>query len=475
DEALMEAYLEGNEPSYEDAVRVLRKATLALDIVPVLLGTALKNKGVQLLLDAVIAFLPSPLEVPALIGTDPDDEEKEIPVKATDDEPLAALAFKIATDPFVGKLSFIRVYSGTLKSGSYILNASTGDKERVGRLVKLHANDREEVDEIYAGDIAAAVGLKKVTTGHTLCVPERPILLENITFPEPVISIAVEPKTKGDQEKMGVALSKLSEEDPTFRVQSNEETNQTIISGMGELHLEVIVDRMKREFNVEVNVGAPQVSYRESIRGAAEAEGKFVKQSGGRGQYGHAVIKIEPNTEEGYIFEDKIKGGSVPREYIEPTNKGIQEAMASGVYAGYPLINIKVTLVDGSFHDVDSSEVAFKIAGSMALRAAAVKAGIALLEPVMKVEVVTPEDFMGDVIGDLNAKRGQINEMTDQGEAKLVRAFVPLSEMFGYATQLRSINQGRASYAMEFEKYQEVPKSIAEEIKEKRGGGKTAE
>ncbi len=475
DEALMEAYLEGNEPSYEDAVRVLRKATLALDIVPVLLGTALKNKGVQLLLDAVIAFLPSPLEVPALIGTDPDDEEKEIPVKATDDEPLAALAFKIATDPFVGKLSFIRVYSGTLKSGSYILNASTGDKERVGRLVKLHANDREEVDEIYAGDIAAAVGLKKVTTGHTLCVPERPILLENITFPEPVISIAVEPKTKGDQEKMGVALSKLSEEDPTFRVQSNEETNQTIISGMGELHLEVIVDRMKREFNVEVNVGAPQVSYRESIRGAAEAEGKFVKQSGGRGQYGHAVIKIEPNTEEGYIFEDKIKGGSVPREYIEPTNKGIQEAMASGVYAGYPLINIKVTLVDGSFHDVDSSEVAFKIAGSMALRAAAVKAGIALLEPVMKVEVVTPEDFMGDVIGDLNAKRGQINEMTDQGEAKLVRAFVPLSEMFGYATQLRSITQGRASYAMEFEKYQEVPKSIAEEIKEKRGGGKTAE
>ncbi|MBT6254405.1 elongation factor G [Candidatus Uhrbacteria bacterium] len=475
DETLMEAYLEGNEPSYEDAVRVLRKATLALDIVPVLLGTALKNKGVQLLLDAVIAFLPSPLEVPALIGTDPDDEEKEIPVKATDDEPLAALAFKIATDPFVGKLSFIRVYSGTLKSGSYILNASTGDKERVGRLVKLHANDREEVDEIYAGDIAAAVGLKKVTTGHTLCVPERPILLENITFPEPVISIAVEPKTKGDQEKMGVALSKLSEEDPTFRVQSNEETNQTIISGMGELHLEVIVDRMKREFNVEVNVGAPQVSYRESIRGAAEAEGKFVKQSGGRGQYGHAVIKIEPNTEEGYIFEDKIKGGSVPREYIEPTNKGIQEAMASGVYAGYPLINIKVTLVDGSFHDVDSSEVAFKIAGSMALRAAAVKAGIALLEPVMKVEVVTPEDFMGDVIGDLNAKRGQINEMTDQGEAKLVRAFVPLSEMFGYATQLRSITQGRASYAMEFEKYQEVPKSIAEEIKEKRGGGKTAE
>ncbi len=472
DETLMEAYLEGNEPSYDDAMRVLRTATLNLDIVPVFLGTALKNKGVQMLLDAVVALLPSPLDVPALVGTDPDDESIEIVAKVSDDEPLAALAFKIATDPFVGKLTFIRMYSGVLKSGSYILNASNGDKERIGRLVKLHANDREEVDEIYAGDIAAAVGLKKVTTGHTLCVPERPILLENITFPEPVISIAVEPKTKGDQEKMGIALSKLSEEDPTFRVHSDEETNQVIISGMGELHLEVIVDRMKREFSVEVNVGAPQVSYRETIRGAAEGEGKFVRQSGGRGQYGHAVIKIEPNTEEGYEFLDEIKGGSIPREYIEPTNKGIQEAFASGVYAGYPLINVKVHLVDGSFHDVDSSEIAFKVAGSMAAKDAALKAGIALMEPVMKVEVVTPEESMGDVIGDLNAKRGQINEMTDQGEAKLVRAFVPLSEMFGYATQLRSLTQGRASYAMEFEKYQEVPKSIAEEIKEKRSGGK---
>ncbi len=472
DEALMEKYLGGEEIGYDELVKALRASVLDLQVIPVLLGTALKNKGVQMLLDAVTMYLPSPLDVEAIVGTDPDDEEKEIPVKAADEEPIAALAFKIATDPFVGKLIFIRVYSGILKSGSYILNASTGQKERIGRLVKLHANDREEVAEAYAGDIVAAVGLKDVRTGHSLSDLDRPILLESITFPEPVISIAVEPKTKADQEKMGIALSKLSEEDPTFRVRSDEETNQTIISGMGELHLDVIVDRMKREFNVEVNVGAPQVSYRESIKGEAEAEGKFVRQSGGRGQYGHAVIKIEPNEPgKGYEFLNEIKGGVIPREYITPVDKGIQEALESGVYAGYPVIDVKVHLIDGSYHDVDSSEVAFKVAGSMALKAAAQKAGIKLLEPVMKVEVTTPEESMGDVIGDLNAKRGQINEMTDRGEAKLVNAFVPLSEMFGYATQLRSISQGRANYAMEFDKYQEVPNSIAEEIKTKRTGG----
>jgi len=469
DDDLMSAYFEGNEPSYEDLIRVLRKAVISLDVIPVLCGSALKNKGVQMLLDAVVALLPSPLDVPEIIGTDVNDEEKEIPVKVADDAPLAALAFKIATDPFVGKLCFIRIYSGTLKAGSYILDASTGDKERVGRLVKMHANDREEVSEAYAGDIVAAVGLKKVTTGHTLTAVDHPLMLENITFPEPVVSIAVEPKTKADQEKMGIALSKLSEEDPTFRVRSDEETNQTIISGMGELHLDVLVDRMKREFNVEVNVGSPQVSYRETITKEADGEGKFVRQSGGRGQYGHAVIKIEPNTDEGYEFVDEIKGGVIPREYIEPTNKGIKESVDSGVYAGYPMIDVKVRLVDGSFHDVDSSEVAFKVAGSMALKDAAKKAGIILLEPMMKVEVTTPEESMGDIIGDLNAKRGQISEMTDRGEAKLIRALVPLAEMFGYATQLRSISQGRASYAMEFEKYSQVPNSIAEQIKEDRG------
>ena len=474
DEELMNAYLEGNEPSYEDLVRVLRIAVLDLSIIPVMCGTALKNKGVQPLLDSIIALLPSPVDVPAMVGTDPDDEEKEIEATVSDDAPFAALAFKIATDPFVGKLCFFRVYSGTVKAGSYVLNASTGEKERIGRIVKLHANDREEVEEVYAGDIAAAVGLKKVTTGHTLCAQDRPVILESITFPEPVISIAVEPKTKVDQEKMGVALQKLAEEDPTFRVRTDEETNQTIISGMGELHLDVIVDRMKREFNVEVNVGAPQVSYRETIAGAAEAEGKFVRQSGGRGQYGHAVITVEPNEAgKGYEFMNEIKGGVIPREYIEPVNKGIQEAMEGGVYAGYPVIDMKVHLIDGSYHDVDSSEVAFKVAGSMALKAAAQKAGIKLLEPMMGVEVLTPEEFMGDVIGDLNAKRGQINEMTDRGEAKVVTALVPLAEMFGYATQLRSLSQGRANYSMEFSHYQEVPRNIAEEIKEKRGGGKS--
>jgi len=471
DEMLMEKYLAGEALTYDELVAGLRAGVLGLNVIPVLVGSALKNKGVQMLLDAVNMYLPGPLDVEPVVGTDPDNAETKIPIVAGDDQPVAALAFKIATDPFVGKLVFIRIYSGVLKSGSYILNASTGQKERIGRLVKLHANDREEVQEGYAGDIVAAVGLKEVRTGHSLSDLAHPILLESITFPEPVISIAVEPKTKADQEKMGVALSKLAEEDPTFRVRTDSETNQTIISGMGELHLDVLVDRMKREFSVEVNVGAPQVSYRESIRGEAEAEGKFVRQSGGRGQYGHVVIKIEPNEPgKGYEFLNEIKGGAVPREYIEPANKGIQEALDSGIYAGYPVIDVKVHMIDGSYHDVDSSEVAFKLAGSMAIKAAALKAGIKLLEPIMKVEVVTPEESMGDVIGDLNAKRGQISEMTDRGEAKLIHALVPLSEMFGYATQLRSLSQGRASSSMEFEKYMEVPNTIAEQIKTERTG-----
>ena len=473
DEALMSEYLEGKEPGYEDLVRVLRKAVINIKLIPVLCGSALKNKGVQMMLDAVTMYLPSPLDVPAIVGHHPDDAEKTIEVVASDTAPLAALAFKVATDPFVGKLIFIRVYSGMLKAGSYVLNASNGEKERIGRLVKMHANAREEIEEVFAGDIAAAVGLKTVTTGHTLCSTDHPVLLESITFPEPVISIAVEPKTKVDQEKMGMALSKLAGEDPTFRVRTDEETNQTILAGMGELHLDVLVDRMKREFGVEVNVGAPQVSYRETIRGTAEGEGKFVRQSGGRGQYGHAVINVEPNEEgKGYEFLNEIKGGVIPKEYIEPINKGIKEALESGVYAGYPMIDVKVHLVDGSYHEVDSNEMAFKVAGSMAIKDGARKAGIKLLEPIMRVEVVTPEAFMGDVIGDLSAKRGQINEMFDRSEVKVIDAFVPLAEMFGYATELRSMSQGRASYSMEFDHYQEVPNNIAEAIKEQRTGEK---
>ncbi|MBI2476633.1 elongation factor G, partial [Candidatus Uhrbacteria bacterium] len=470
DEALMAMYLEGKELPYDELLRVLRKATIAIDLIPVLCGAALKNKGVQMMLDYVVALLPGPLDVPGIIGHDPDDTETQIPIVTNDAEPLAALAFKIASDPFVGKLCFLRVYAGTLKAGSYVLNASTGDKERIGRIVRLHANTREEVDAVYAGEIAAAVGLKNVTTGNTLCDPSRPVLLESIVFPEPVISIAVEPKTKADQEKMGIALNKLAEEDPTFRVWSDEETNQTLIAGMGELHLEIIVDRMKREFSVEVNVGKPQVSYRETITKSAEGEGKFIRQSGGRGQYGHAVVTIEPNEAgKGYEFLDEIRGGSIPREYIEPINKGIQEASNGGVFAGYPLIDFKIHLIDGSFHEVDSNEMAFKVAGSMAFKSAAQKAGLILLEPIMKVEVVTPEDFMGDVIGDLSSKRGQINEMTERAGVKVIRASVPLAEMFGYATTLRSISQGRANHAMEFERYAQVPNNIAQEIKEERG------
>jgi elongation factor G len=471
DEDAMNKYLAGEEIAYDDLKAILRKAVISLNIFPVLCGSALKNKGVQLLLDAVIDYLPSPLDVPAIIGTDPDDAEKQIEVKASDSEPFSALAFKIAADPFVGKLAFFRVYSGTLKSGTYVLNTATGKKERVARIVRLHANSREEVQEVYAGDIAAAVGLKETITGHTLCAPEHPVVLEEIVFPEPVISLALEPLTKADQEKMSMALSKLADEDPTFRVKTDEDTLQTIVSGMGELHLEIIVDRMKREYGVEVNVGRPQVSYRETIRGTAEGEGKYVKQSGGRGQYGHAWLRVEPQTDTeagNFVFEDEVKGGAIPREYISAVEKGAKEAMERGVIAGYPLINVKATVYDGSYHDVDSNEAAFKMAGSMAFQAAVKLAKPVLLEPIMKVEVVTPEDFMGTVIGDLNSKRAQIQEMTDRNDVKVVHAYVPLAEMFGYATSLRSITQGRASYSMEFYEYQEVPSNVAAEIKEKR-------
>jgi elongation factor G len=473
DEAAMEAYLGGEVPSFEDLRKILRKATINLDIFPVLCGSALKNKGVQMMIDAVIDYLPSPLDVPAIEGFHPDDEEKIVTRDASDEAPFSALAFKIATDPFVGKLAFFRVYSGVLKAGSYILNTSTGDKERISRIVRLHANSREDVDQVFAGEIAAAVGLKNTTTGNTLCDPADPVVLESITFPEPVISQALEPMTKADQEKLSLALAKLAEEDPTFRVRTDEETMQTIVSGMGELHLEIIVDRLKREYSVDVNVGRPQVSYRETIRGSAEAEGKYVKQSGGRGQYGHCWLRIEPQTDpEGPNFEffDEIKGGSIPKEYVPAVQKGAREAMDRGVIAGYPLINIKATVYDGSYHDVDSNEAAFKMAGSLAMTEGIKKAKPVLLEPTMKVEVVTPEDFMGTVVGDLNSKRGQIEEMGDRGNVKTVRAIVPLAEMFGYATSLRSMTQGRASYSMEFNEYMEVPNNVAKEIKEKRNG-----
>ncbi len=481
DEALMNKYLEGEELSLEELKAGLRRATIKLEIIPIMCGSALKNKGVQLMLDAVTDYLPSPLDVPPTVGHNPDNMEEEITRETKDDEPLSALAFKVAADPFVGKLVFIRVYSGVLKSGSYVLNMTTGKKERISRIVRLHANSREEIDHIGAGDIAAAVGLKETITGTTLCDEDNPIVLESITFPEPVISVAVEPKTKADQEKMGIAISRLAEEDPTLRVSSNEETGQTILGGMGELHLDIIVDRMKREFNVEANVGQPQVAYKETITAAAEAEEKYVKQSGGRGQYGHCVIKIEPlvvnasELEEGekiehFEFVDQIKGGAIPREYIAPIEKGVREAMDRGIVAGYQLLDVKVTLLDGSYDDVDSSESAFKIAGSKAFKKAARAAKPVLLEPVMKVEVTTPEQFMGDVMGDINAKRGQIQEMFDRAGVKVVKATVPLAEMFGYATQLRSMTQGRASYAMEFETYAEVPKNVSMKVVEERGG-----
>src|SRR3989339_49442 len=468
DEEMMNKYLAGEEIPIDDLKRVLRKATISLDIVPVLCGTALKNKGVQKLLDAVNDYLPSPLDVPPVKGIDPENPEKELFRKTDDNEPLAALAFKVAADPFVGKLCFFRVYSGIIKAGSYVLNTTTGDRERVGRIVRLHANSREDVDEIMAGDIAAAVGFKKTFTGDTLCDEKNPIVLEKMTFPEPVISLAVEPKTKVDQEKMDGALLKLAEEDPTFRVRTDTETLQTIISGMGELHLDIIVDRMKREFKVECTVGKPQVAYRETIRTEAQAEGKYIKQSGGRGQYGHCYLKLRPSEVKGsgFTFKDAIKGGVIPREFIPAIEKGCREAMDKGVTAGYPLVDIEAELYDGSYHDVDSSEIAFKVAASMAFQDACRKASPVMLEPIMGVEVITPEDFMGDVIGDLSSKRGQIKEMRDRGNAKIVDALVPLSEMFGYATQLRSMTQGRASYSMEFSFYDEVPNNIAEQIKE---------
>ncbi len=410
--------------------------------------------------------MPSPLDVPAVEGHEPGNEEKTMTREAKDEGPFAALAFKIMTDPFVGKLTFFRVYSGVLKTGSYIYNPTSGKKERMGRILRMHANSREEVQEVYAGEIAAAVGLKETRTGDTLCDENNKVVLESITFPEPVIAIAVEPKTKADQEKMSLALSKLAEEDPTFQVRTDEETNQTIISGMGELHLDIIIDRMKREFNVEASVGAPQVAYRETIKKQAQAEGKYVKQSGGRGQYGHCWLRIEPMEEgkEGFEFDDEIKGGVIPKEYIQPIGKGVKEAMDRGIVAGYPLINIKATVYDGSFHDVDSSESAFKMAGSIAFQEAAKQAQPVLLEPMMRVDVTTPEEFMGDVIGDINSKRGQVQEMLDQGGAKLVKSLVPLSEMFGYTTTLRSMTQGRASSSMEFAHYAEVPKNVADEV-----------
>ncbi|MBW9261664.1 MAG: elongation factor G [Candidatus Thiodiazotropha sp. (ex. Lucinisca nassula)] len=466
---LMEKYLEEGDLAEEDILEGLRIRTLKLEIIPVTCGSAFKNKGVQAVLDKIIELMPSPVDVPAITGILDDAEGTEEERPSDDSAPFSALAFKIATDPFVGTLTFFRAYSGVLKSGDHVYNPVKGKKERVGRILQMHSNSREEIKEVLAGDIAAAVGLKDVTTGDTLCALDKPITLERMEFPEPVISVAVEPKTKGDQEKMGIALSKLAQEDPSFRVSSDEESGQTIISGMGELHLDIIVDRMRREFKVEANVGAPQVAYRETIRSAIEQEGKFVRQSGGRGQFGHVYLKIEPQEAgAGYEFVNEIVGGVVPREYIPAVDKGIQEAMGNGVIAGYPVVDVKVTLYDGSYHDVDSSEMAFKIAGSMCFKEGAAKAKPVLLEPVMKVEVTTPEEYMGDVMGDLNSRRGIVQGMDDAPAGRQIKAEVPLSEMFGYATDLRSATQGRANYSMEFGKYAEVPASIADAVIKKQ-------
>jgi elongation factor G len=468
-EELMEKYLEGQALTEAEIMAGLRARTLKSEVVPMMCGSAFKNKGVQAMLDAVIDYMPSPLDVPAIKGILDDRDESEGERPASDDAPFAALAFKIATDPFVGTLTFFRAYSGVLKSGDTLYNPVKRKKERIGRILQMHANERQEIKEVHAGDIAAAVGLKDVTTGDTLCDLNQIITLERMEFPEPVISVAVEPKTKSDQEKMGVALSKLAQEDPSFRVHTDEESGQTIISGMGELHLEIIVDRMRREFKVEANVGAPQVSYRETIRKTVEQETKFARQSGGRGQYGHVYLRIEPQEAGvGYEFVNAIVGGTVPKEYIPAVDKGIQEAMKNGILAGFPMVDIKVTLYDGSYHEVDSSEMAFKIAGSMGIKEGAAKAKPVLLEPIMKVEVVTPEENMGDVMGDLNSRRGMIQGMDDAPSGKIIRAEVPLSEMFGYATDLRSATQGRATYSMEFCKYNEVPASIAEAVSKKQ-------
>ena len=464
DDELMMKYLEGEELTKEEIKAGIRKATIACKMTPVFCGSSYKNKGVQPLLDGVVDYMPSPLDIPAIKGVDPDTGEEDERA-ASDELPFSALAFKIMADPFVGRLSFFRVYSGTLASGSYVFNSTKGKKERIGRILQMHANRREEIEIAYTGDIAAAVGLKDTTTGDTLCDEKASIILETMVFPEPVISVAVEPKTKADQEKMGIALSRLAEEDPTFRTFTDAETGQTIISGMGELHLEIIVDRMLREFRVDCSVGKPQVAYRETIRKSVEAEGKFVRQSGGRGQYGHCWLKLDPQEPgAGFTFVNKIVGGVVPREYIQPIENGIKEAMENGVIAGYPMVDIQVTVFDGSYHDVDSSEMAFKIAGSMGFKAGAAKAQPALLEPYMKVEVIVPEDYMGDVIGDLNSRRGRIEGMEARNGAQSIRAFVPLAEMFGYATDLRSKTQGRGNYSMEFDHYEDVPKNIAEAI-----------
>ncbi len=470
DDELVELILEEAEVPVDVLKRAIRAGTLGNHFTPVLCGASFKNKGVQPLLDAVIDYLPSPLDVPPVEGVDPKSNEPVVR-KADDSEPFAALAFKIMADPFVGKLTFFRVYSGTLEAGGRVLNVGSGKTERVGRLLMMHANDREELEKVYAGDIAAGVGIKQIVTGDTLCAPDKPIKLETIVFPEPVIKVAVEPKTKSDQEKMSVALGRLAEEDPTFQVQTNEETGQTEISGMGELHLEVLVDRMRREFNVEANVGKPQVSYRETVRGTAQkVEGKFIRQTGGSGQYGVVYIDMEPAPGVGFEFVSAIKGGSVPSEFISAVEKGCAEAMDNGVKAGYPMVDIRVRLVDGKYHDTDSSEIAFKVAGSIAFKEAARRAKPVLLEPIFKIEVVTPEEFMGDVIGDLNRRRGRVEGMEPRGNAQVVDAFAPLAEMFGYATDLRSATQGRATYTMQFERYEEVPPNIAEKIVENRTG-----
>ena len=472
DDELLHKYLEEHELTEAEIRRCVRKATVAGAVIPVFCGAAFKNKGVQRLLDGIVDYLPSPMDIPAVRGHLPHHDESFVERKASDDEPFSALAFKIATDPYVGKLTFFRVYSGVLKSGSYVYNSSKDRKERIGRLLQMHANKREEISEVRAGDIAAAIGLRDTRTGDTLCDEDHPIILETMRFPEPVISVAIEPKTKADQDKLGIALQKLAEEDPTFHVRQDAETAQTIISGMGELHLEILVERMRREFKVEANVGRPQVAYRETIRQAVqEAEGKFIRQSGGRGQYGHVVINLEPvEPGHGFVFEDKIVGGTIPREYIGPVEQGIKEALENGVLAGYPVVDVKVELVDGSYHDVDSSEIAFKIAGSMAFKEAASRAKPVLLEPIMDVEVITPSEYMGEVLGDLNSRRGKIGGMTQRGEAQVIGASVPLAEMFGYATVMRSLTQGRAVYTMQFSHYAEVPKSKADEIVSKLKG-----
>ena len=463
DEALMEKYLEGEEPTVEEMKKVIRKATIANDMVPVTCGTAYRNKGVQPLLDAIVDFMPAPTDIESIKGVNPETDEEEFR-HSSDSEPFAALAFKIATDPFVGKLCYFRVYSGTVNAGTTVYNSVKDSRERLGRILQMHANHREDIETVYAGDIAAAVGLKNTTTGDTLCDEKAPVILESMNFPEPVIRVAIEPKTKAGQEKMGIALAKLAEEDPTFRCYTDEETGQTIIAGMGELHLEIIVDRLLREFKVEANVGKPQVAYRETIRKEASSDTKYARQSGGKGQYGHCKITIEPNPDKGYEFVNNIVGGAIPKEYIAPIDAGIQGAMQSGVIAGYSMVDVKVTLYDGSYHEVDSSEMAFKIAGSMAFKDAARKADPVLLEPIMKVVVITPEEYMGDVIGDINSRRGEIQGFEDRSGVKQINARVPLAEMFGYATDLRSKTQGRGQYVMEPDGYKEVPKSIAEAI-----------